>query len=158
MYISYSPMCETLSKADRMRTRHFTRSGQPHSDLAKRHMRCLRRVMSTLRYTYSDPRRTMITIENPHARFKDLDLVRAIQCRPGWSLHTADHCSMRTEIDTQLFPKKPTSWLTFGHMPDLRFINLLEDPRGEFIDDHRRSRRDRTGLQLAERWAAAQGS
>ena len=39
---------------------------------------------------------------------------------PGWKLHNvADHCSMRTEIDTQLFPKKPTSWLTFGHMPNL---------------------------------------
>ena len=47
---------------------------------------------------------------------------------PGWQLHNvADHCSMRSEIDTQLFPKKPTSWLTFGHMPDIGRLPQCND-------------------------------
>ena len=119
-HVSYSPMCETLSKADRKRTRHFTCQGHPHSELACYHMQCLTRVMETLRRTYTDPTRTMITCENPVGRFKDLRLIQSIQRRPGWRMHTADHCMMRNHLDgARIFPKKPTTWLVFGDMPEL---------------------------------------
>jgi hypothetical protein len=84
------------------------------------HMRCLRRTMTTLHRTFRDPARTLITVENPCARFKDLPLVQACAARPGWRMHTADHCSMLNHLDGEtLFPRKPTSWLVFGDLPSL---------------------------------------
>ena len=119
-HVAYSPMCQTLSKANRERVRHFDSLGHPHSDMAKYHMFCLRRVMTTLTQTYTDPDRTMITIENPIGRFRELPLIRRIASLPHWNMHVADHCMMRNSLDgDEVFPKKPTSLLVYGNLPDL---------------------------------------
>jgi hypothetical protein len=76
------------------------------------------RVLSTLHASNLDPRHTLITVENPVGRFRDLPIVQTMANKPGWRLYDrADHCSMADSLDTAPVSQKPTTWLVFSARP-----------------------------------------
>jgi hypothetical protein len=75
-HIHFSPSCKTLSRAPHHpgKTLHYV-SNTPVSPEAKRDHVSLTRVLQTFHDSHFDPRRTLITVENPLGKFKDLDPV-----------------------------------------------------------------------------------
>ena len=70
-HIHYSPPCTTLSRATHGKDSHFS-GGLPVSLAARRDYAALVRVLTTLTECDLDPCHTLVTVENPFGRFKDL--------------------------------------------------------------------------------------
>ena len=61
---------------------------------------------------------TLVTVENPHAKFMKLPVVCALACQTDWTLfECADHCVMASPADPGLITQKPTLWLVFSAQP-----------------------------------------
>jgi hypothetical protein len=121
-HVWLSPMCETLSLADRKRDRHY-REGKPVSPLAKKHFRCLQQMINTMNAFYQTGCNTLVTWENPVGRFRKLRMVNDMLTR-GYQLIRADHCTARDCRIDPIFPKKPTHYLALSDADYSKLPNL----------------------------------
>jgi hypothetical protein len=113
----YSPPCETLSNAHHGHNPHFD-GLTPVSKKAVRDLASLEQVLSTLQKSGLSSEHTLVTVENPRAKFMKLPVVRALARQTDWTLfERADHCVMASPADPGPITQKPTSWLVFSAQP-----------------------------------------